>query len=359
MTRSTKFEFCGGRGLLPVPLVLFLVLGIALYAQAQQLVDNTGNAQLHVANAEKRINLVPDLNLDAKATALSEAINSPYVEIKPAMSPGGDRLYFSRYQHPGNTGGENDNEDIWYCNYDSTTREWAEPVRLPGFLNNDGPNFITNVSVTGDTVALGNRYLPNGKMRAGVSYSVNENGKWSFPIPIIVKNDYNMSPHAGYFVSLKHAVLISAIQRGDSFGSRDLYVSFWNGEYCSEPLNMGNTINTEFEEAAPHLAADGKSLYFASKGHSGYGGYDIYVTRRLDDSWVNWSKPQNLGPVVNGPLDDEFFIITHSGKCALFSKQVTVHNVDLFQIPMAELFNEKDITRGGAIAKRMEAVIKD
>ena len=66
-------------------------------------------------------------------------------------------------------------------------------------------------------------------------------------------------------------------------------MSFWNGKYATEPINMGNVIYTEMEESSPFLAADNKTLYFASKGHNGYGGYDIWVTRRLDDSWTNWT----------------------------------------------------------------------
>src|SRR6185503_9846406 len=112
-------------------------------------------------------------------------------------------------------------------------------------------------------------------------------------------DDYNISEHANAFVSLKSGVIVSAIQRGESFVQRDLYVSFWNGKVASEPVNMGGVINTDLEESSPFLAADNKTLYFASKGHVGYGGYDIFVTTRLDDSWTNWSEPRNLGPAVN------------------------------------------------------------
>lgn len=126
----------------------------------------------------------------------------------------------------------------------------------------------------------------------------------------------------------------------DTKGERDLYVSFWDGEKASEPVNMGGMINTEFEESSPYLADDLKTLYFASKGHHGYGGFDIYVTTRLDDSWINWSTPKNLGPAVNGRLDDEFFSITHCGNFAIFSKQISIHNSDLYKISMHELFGQ-------------------
>src|SRR3981189_3746634 len=164
-------------------------------------------------------------------------------------------------------------------------------------------------------------------MRSGLSYSVNMNGQWSAPLSIDILNDYNMSEHDNAFVSLKSGVIIKAIQRGETVGERDLYVSFWNGVNATEPVNMGDVNNTTLAESSPFLASDNQTLYFASKGHAGYGGYDIFVTHRLDDTWTNWSAPENLGPAVNGERDDEFFSLSHCGKYATFSKQVSVHNV--------------------------------
>ena len=264
--------------------------------------------------------------------------NSPVAELKPTLSPDGTKLYFSRSNHPDNTFGTTDEEDIWYSSYDKTSDAWSDPMRMTGLLNNDGPNFIDNVSMTGDTIILGNQYGKKGRMRAGLSYSVNVRGKWSTPVSIDIKNDYNMSDHANAFVSLKTGVIIKAIQRGETFGQSDLYVSFWDGVKATEPINMGGVINTDLEESSPFLASDNKTLYFASRGHAGYGGYDIFVTRRLDDSWINWTVPENLGPAVNGDLDDEFFSLTYDGKYATFSKQVNVHNVDLFKISAHDLF---------------------
>ncbi|HWA34191.1 MAG TPA: hypothetical protein VG737_08685 [Cyclobacteriaceae bacterium] len=327
--------------------IALIAFSISVRAQGKQDDEKVADGNWDLINAEKKIIHAPHINLGAEAVPLKSTINSGYVELKPAVTPRGDRLYFSRSVHPLNYGGVNDDEDIWYADFDSAAGDWLDPVRMPGFLNNRGPNFITNVSVTGDSIGLGNTYSLNGKMRDGVSYSVNVKGKWSFPKPIPIQNYYNTSAHGNFFISLRYGVLISAIERFDSYGGRDLYISFWNGEYCSEPINMGSIINTEQEEASAHLAQDGKTLYFASKGHVGYGGYDIWVTRRLDDTWRNWSQPQNLGPAVNGSLDEEFFILTHCGQFAVFSKQVSVHNVDLYKIPTAQLFTPDGLARIG------------
>ena len=320
-------------------LIVFLIMGLyACEAQGQQSDPNfPGNA---VKTAGKVVNVAAGVSLKAKAVPMRSSINSPFAELKPAFAPNGDKLYFSRVSNPNNTNGENDQEDIWYSNYDTITSVWSEPIRMPGYLNNDGPNFIENVSKTGDTLILGNQYLKKGKMRDGVSYSVNVNGEWSFPKPINILDDYNMSSHGNHFVSLKLGVIILAVQRSETNGQRDLYVSFWNGEYATEPVNMGGVINSSLEESSPYLACDNKTLYFASKGHNGYGGYDIFMTTRLDESWTNWSVPVNLGPAVNGHMDEEFFSITHCGRYAIFTKQMNVHNEDLYKITVEELFGK-------------------
>ena len=317
-------------------ILLFVFMGIFSIVTNGQTLNNELAVRYKNANSEIRIS--SEVSLSAKAVPLNHAINSGFDDIKPSVAPNGKRVYFSRFMHPLNTFGTADMEDIWYSEFDENTEAWSDPIRMTGLLNNAGPNFVNNVSVTGDTLILGNQYKKNGKMRAGLSYSVNQNGQWSFPVPIHIENDYNISEQSNSFVSLKNGVIIRAIERVETVGGRDLYVSFWNGEVATEPINMGASINSDLDESSPFLASDNKTLYFASKGHNGNGGYDIYMTRRLDDSWTNWSAPENLGPAVNGPMDDEFFSITHCGNHAIFSKQVSVHNTDLYRISMSELF---------------------
>lgn len=332
-------------------MVLFVWLVMGIYSCVAQSADPNypGNP---VKSAGKMINIAPTVNKQAKAVPMRTSINSPYAELKPAFAPNGEKLYFSRVSHPNNTNGVMDSEDIWYSVYDTASSVWSEPIRMPGYLNNSGPNFIENVSKTGDTIILGNQYMKKGKMKHGVSYSVNVNGEWSFPTPINIHDDYNMSEHGNHFVSLKSGVIISAVQRAESNGHRDLYVSFWNGEYATEPVNMGGIINSAMEESSPYLACDNKTLYFASKGHNGFGGYDIFMTTRLDDTWTNWSVPVNLGPAVNGPMDEEFFSITHCGRFAIFTKQMNVHNEDLYKIPMEELFGKpKTVVTPNVVSK--------
>ena len=287
------------------------------------------------------LNLPEGLNTDLRSERLSENVNSPYKEIKPLISPQGDLLYFSRQNHPENVGGADDIEDIWYSEKNQSTGKWGVAKNIGAPLNNAGPNFISSITPDGNTaiLLLGNKYGKNGKMTAGVSVSTRTSEGWEEPTSLEIKNDYNLSPKVGYYLANNRKVLMMSVQRRDTRGDRDLYVSFLgdNGIW-SEPKNLGDNVNSASEESSPFLAPDDKTLYFSSKGYSGYGGTDIYVTRRLDDTWENWSEPENLGPGINSASDDIFFNIDPKGENAYFSRSVSEDDADIFSINMPDLF---------------------
>ncbi len=318
---------------------MLIVLGLLTYSAGNAQSAN-GLQYASIQYEESNATSNSEVSIQAKATKLNMSINSGFEDIKPRLAPCGKRLYFSRIAHPNNTTGVSDLEDIWYSNFDPIGQKWSEPIHMESVLNNDGPNYVNNISTTGDTLLLGNRYLKNGKMRAGLSYSINVHGSWSTPINIDIERFYNLSDHGNAFICLKKGVIITSIQTVDNIGERDLMVSFWDGKKATEPVNMGAKINSELDESSPFLAQDNETLYFASKGHNGLGGFDIYMSKRLDDSWTNWSTPVNLGPAVNSDVDDEFFSVTNCGKFGIFSRRVTVHNTDLYQIALDNIFNK-------------------
>lgn len=285
---------------------------------------------------------IPKLQLLASGLvveALDKNVNSEYSELNPLLSPDGKTLYFSRKNHPQNVGGVKDKEDIWYSELDSTGH-WSLAKNMGTIFNNAEPNFINSIqSVTPDgrtaVMLLGNKYLDKGKMQAGVSISSNVGGSWSKPVALEIKNDYNFHEKANYFLTNNRQTLIMSVEREDSHGDRDLYVSFLQPDSTwSEPLNLGDVINTAAEESAPFLAADDKTLYFSSTGFSGYGGNDIYASRRLDDTWTSWSDPENLGPEINSPLEDLFFNIPATSDYAYYSRGISDSNTDIFRVKL-------------------------
>ncbi|HJX71864.1 MAG TPA: OmpA family protein [Bacteroidales bacterium] len=92
-------------------------------------------------------------------------------------------------------------------------------------------------------------------------------------------------------------MVFTACGRQDGLGRCDLYFSKKTGDTWTPPMNMGKPVNTGSNETQPSLAADGKTLYFASDRPGGFGDIDIYVTTM--DAQIKWSIPRNLGEIIN------------------------------------------------------------
>lgn len=277
-----------------------------------------------------------------RVEALDSNVNSEYNELNPLLSPDGKTLYFGRQNHPGNVGGVKDKEDIWYSELDDDGN-WTLAKNMGSQFNNKSPNFINAISTTPDgksvVMILGNKYVDGKKkMEAGVSISTKVGDQWTKPVGLKITDDYNYSDKANYFLANNRKTLVMSVQREDTRGDRDLYVSFMLPDSTwTKPLHMGNVINTIAEESSPFVAIDDKTLYFSSKGFSGFGGSDIYVSRRLDDTWTNWSEPENLGPTINTPLEDLFFNIPLKSDYAYFSRGVSENNTDIFRVSLPVL----------------------
>lgn len=100
------------------------------------------------------------------------------------------------------------------------------------------------------------------------------------------------------------------------FGGKDIYLSFWDGESWGNPINLGPGINTEGDEITPFFDKNGH-LYFASDGHFGLGGQDVYKVQDLGDG--RWSEVVNLGPPINTKDHDFGFIIHQDNKHGYFT----------------------------------------
>lgn len=298
------------------------------------------------------VNVKEDVKLGIRTERLSDNVNSTYQELRPLISPDGKTLYFSRKNHPQNIGGEDDEEDIWFSEK-SAGGDWLEAQNVGRPLNNEGPNFISSITADGQTmvVILGNEYRGNDNMRPGVSISRKTSEGWTEPEPLEITNAYIENKDANYFLSNNRKALIMSIERFDTHGGRDLYVSFKqeNGKW-TEPLNLGNDVNTAHNEISPFLAADDETLYFSSPGFSGFGESDIYISRRLDGTWTNWTTPENLGSDINSEEDDIFFNIPPSGAHAYFSKGAGETDADIYQIELPIFYQPSPVvTIEGAV----------
>lgn len=301
---------------------------------------------------EFEINLAEDIPRGLRKQNLGNVVNSPYGEVAPIITPDGQTLYFTRLDHPENLKKKKNDDgpvgqDIWYSKLNEAGL-WSMPENIGPPINNELDNAAATASADGNSLFILNIYHPSGKLLAGLSKTHYSGNVWSTPEKVEINNfqaigERNVMTNkteirTEYAISHDETVLIMGLQRSQTFGGKDLYVSFLepNGSY-STPVNMGSIINTADNEGSPFLSADMKTLYFNSKGHPGYGEADIFVTRRLDDTWTNWSKPMNLGPQINSSKWDGYFSIPASGDFAyLSSKDNSIGGEDIFKIELFE-----------------------
>jgi outer membrane protein OmpA-like peptidoglycan-associated protein len=281
---------------------------------------------------ELKINVYKDAPKEVLKENLGGGVNTKAQEVAPVISPDGKTIYFTRGKYEQNTGGA-ENQDVWFATRQGDT--WSEAQNMGVPINNADNNAIVSISPDGKTLYLMNVYRPDGTMTFGLSKATRTKTGWNTPVECKIEDIYNLDKknNTEFALSPKGNVLVMSVKRQDTNGDRDLYVCFLkNDGTWSKPQNMGNIINTADVESAPFIATDNKTLYFTSYGHAGYGGGDIFMTRRLDDTWTKWSQPENLGPAINTPQWDGFLSIPASGEYAYVSSmQNSMGGEDIFR----------------------------
>jgi len=218
-----------------------------------------------------------------------QKVNSSYDEQNPILSPDRQILYFTRANHPENYGKERDPGDIWYSVLGSDG--WSMP-KLASSLNNYAWNGV--MGFREGEIILHNHYSTGSFLKTqGISSASITSSGWTQPQNISIPYFKNHSQHYGGSFSSDAHVAFFSLESFNTRGAEDIYVSFKTNGKWTEPKNLGDEINTEFQEFTPFIYND-SLLYFASNGHKGKGSVDIFVSKRLDDTWLNWSKPKNL-----------------------------------------------------------------
>lgn len=285
-----------------------------------------------------KINVASDAHIPKKRKNLGLNVNTRGTEINPIVSADGKTLYYVMDENHANVGGIG--QDAWVSTR-ITDSTWGKGTNLGAPINNIGNNGVISVSPDNNTIYVTGVYSKKGEAKKGVgfSYSKKTTNGWAIPKPINIKDFYNISEFQEACFAPNNKTMIFTAQRKDSYGGNDLYVSFMiDKEHWSAPLNMGRVLNTKLDEVSPFIAADGKTLYFSSQGRAGYGDEDIFVSKRLDESWTNWSEPMNLGPSINSPGFDAYFTVSAKGDKAFYSTDLDSYGAeDILQV---ELSNE-------------------
>ena len=317
---------------------------------------------------------------------LPDFINSAYDEITPVPSRDGNTLYFTRVAYPEfnhylfldsvdlykkypqekydrllrniysdlsgkpvtDPAASPFNQDVWITEGDSADffllMHPAEP------LNNALPNSIVTITPDPNAFYCINQFSEKGDMTKGFSLIRRVDSTWTFPTPIEIKEYYTITSDVNLTMSFDGQVLILSAVRYDS-RDMDLYVCFREGEHqWSAPQHLGNVVNSDKRETTPYLSEDNTTLFFSSNRWQSSGGNDIFMCKRLDESWKNWSNPEPLVAPINSPSDESqpYFNMT-SGYIYFTSRRDG--NSDIFRVRIAPP-QQMELTIRGRIFNR-------
>jgi outer membrane protein OmpA-like peptidoglycan-associated protein len=166
------------------------------------------------------------------------------------------------------------------------------------------------------------------------SSELTPDGTWSIPTRLSTINSNKFS-NKQPSISPDGRTLYFVSNRPGGYGGFDIYKTTLKDDgFWSAPKNLGNTINTEGEEQSPFIHFDNQTLYFASDGHIGMGGLDLFVSRLSSDS--SWSTPKNLGYPINTYRDEDGLIVNARGTTAYYSSdRDSKHGRDIFTFDLA------------------------
>lgn len=274
-----------------------------------------------------------------KPIRMGKAINSKSDEYAPLINADGTALYFTA-RKAGSTGGLTDPdgkffEDV-YASY-KVGDQWSKGKPLPAPVNTSGHDANVSFSSNGQTLIL-YRTEPN-LISGNLLYSIRTANGWSDPVEYgeTINSPGTHEPSACLSFEEDYMLLVSTKEGG--VGGKDIFIvrKLPNGQW-SEAKNLGNVINSPFDEESPFLSADGNRLYFSSEGHGSIGGYDIFYSEKDEDG--NWQKPVNMGYPVNTVQDDIYFTATQNGTKGVFSSS-RGGNMDIYEIDM--MFEDRDL----------------
>lgn len=246
-------------------------------------------------------------------------INTEFFEYNGYINKNKNFIFFNRSNDPNNVGGIKDQGDVWYSKkvFDNL---WTSPENMLE-LNDQENNLLLGVENQNIIV------FTNGEVNI---YNITDTGTKLISNSFIKYYKSNSNILSGSISEDKKLIVLSIDSYG-SYGVEDLYVSKKiNDSTWSSLINLGSSINTSYQETYPYLSSDNSRLFFSSNGYDGYGGFDIFYSDRQDDSWKQWSQPINLGNKINSEGSENSFIYDSNSNIISFSSSInSIGNSDL------------------------------
>ncbi|MBO9699184.1 MAG: PD40 domain-containing protein [Sporocytophaga sp.] len=254
----------------------------------------------------------------AKIENMGPVINTKFIDHGPVISADESVLVFTS-RREGGTGEALDEqgllfEDI-YISYNKNG-QWTAPQNIGKPINTEVHDASIAISPDGSQIFI---YRDSDDSKGDIFLSTLQEGKWSKPQDL-GKNVNTKADEKSISMTADGNTIYFTSDREGGLGGLDIYMSKKDkkGKW-GVAVNLGKSINTEYDDDAPFIHPDGKTLYFSSKGHAGMGWYDIYKSTLKTDG--TWSTPENLGYPINTADDDIYFVLSADNKHGYYASE--------------------------------------
>jgi len=301
--------------------------------------------------------------VEASFENLGKGINTNYAEFRAMVTADDSVLVFSS-NRKGNTGGMMEGmgeipTDIYYTTFDSS---WQKAKNIGIAVNSENFEESLFLNAAGDKLLV---YKETPENEGDIFLAV-QKGK-SFQKAVLVGQAFKTGEReTGACLSPDGKTLYFSSDKKGGLGGKDIYRCEFTGGTWGKPENLGEPINTKYDEDNPYMFVDGQTLFFTSNGHKSMGGYDIFKTTSYDGR-ERWSQPENIGYPLNSVYDDMTITLTPDAKTAYMSavREGGFGDMDIYKVTFKTPVMESKlvVVKGvvlmlsGAPAKNQDVVI--
>lgn len=267
-------------------------------------------------------------------------VNSEYDDGMPSITSEWDQLFFTSRRPDTKGGGVNPEtglyyDDIYVSEWDTVNNKWAVAENNENDLNTAGQDAVACFSSEGNIIYV-YRNLGKSTGSGDIYYSKKRpDGKWGKP------RAFGKPVNSTYYegscsISPDGKTIYFVSERKGGFGNADIWTSTKiDKKTWSKPVNLGAVINSENDEMNVFLHSDGKTLFFATNGYKTMGGYDIFMTQLNDDG--SWKQPLNLCYPINTSKDEKTFTMTSGGEKAYITsnREKGYGGSDIYEIDLS------------------------
>ena len=269
---------------------------------------------------------------------LGDSINSDADEYLPALSADGSTLIFTRSKKVAGFR----NEDFYLSYHNTDNWQLAENLGTP--INTDQNEGAQCITADGKTLYFTACSRNDSYGRCDIYQSNFVNDKWTDPVNLGAQiNTENWESQPAISADGRQLFFVS--NRSGGIGGKDIWVAYKNNDGSwTKAKNLGKEINTSKDDISPFLHWDNQTLYFASKGYVGMGGFDIFLSR-LDETG-DWGTVKNIGYPINSPSDENSLIVAKDGRTAYFASSYFIEgrgDLDLYTFDLPQESRAREV----------------